>query len=430
MKSDIFILPVFIMLFSCTSGEKGAVMTYTVERGDFENTLTIDGYVEPLRSTTANCPPYIEGTVGFLVEDGTYVKEGEVVCIVEVAELQTRYDQLKADYEIAQVDLTKAQADLALRYTLLEAEVKTNEAETQIARLDSLQLKYAPPNQVKIKELELQQVTIQKNRFEKKLKALDVIRESEIKMQELKVRQLANRLQTAKDQLEALSIKAPKDGLAVRVTNWVTGKKLQVGDRVWHLMPLVNLPEFAGMKVIIQAPEADYRYINVGDSVTYTFDAMPDNGAYGKIQKKSPVGQERLPFLVVGDNNSKPSKVKFFDIEASIDSAQTMPDPGYTASCRILLKLLKDTLAVPQVAIFDEDSIRVVYVKRGRKFDMQQVQIGLSSPKEAVITSGLQGGEEISLMKPPSSSLRKRLLLLPADSTRNTPADSLSNEIS
>ena len=387
-------------------------MTYTVVRGDFENILTIDGYVEPLHSTSANCPPYIQGVIGFMVEDGTYVKEGEVVCIVEVAELQTEYDQLKANYEIEQVNLTKSEADLALRYALLEAEVKTNEAETLIARLDSLQLKYAPPNQVKIKELELQQVTIQKNRFEKKLKAIEIIRQSEIKKQELKVQQLANRLQTAKSRLDALTIKAPKDGLAVRATSWVTRKKLQVGDPAWHLMPLVNLPEFAGMKVIIRAPEADYKYINVNDSVIYTFDAMPGNRAYGKIRMKSPVGQQ----------HKENSKVKFFDIEATIDSVQAMPDPGYTASCRILLKQLKDTLVVPQIAVFEEDSIKVVYVRQGKKFDMQQVETGLSSPKEAVIVAGLQGDEEISLMKPSSSSLRKRWLL-PADSIPDKPVN-------
>jgi multidrug resistance efflux pump len=419
MKSGIYILSVLVLLTSCSSGEEGNHMTYTVTRGDFESTLTIDGYVEPLRSTTANCPPYIEGVIGFLVEDGTYVKEGDVVCIVEVAEMQTRYDQLKSNYEIEQVNLGKAQADLALRYALLDAEVKTNEAETQIARLDSLQLKYAPPNQVKIKELELQQVTIQKNRFEKKLAALEIIRQSEIKKQELKVRQLGNQLQSVKDRLDALTVKAPKDGLAVRATSMMTRKKLQVGDMVWHLMPLVNLPEFAGgMKVIIRAPEADYKYINVNDSVIFTFDAMPDNPAYGKIRMKSPVGQP----------HKENSKVKFFDIEASIDSVQAMPDPGYTASCRILLKQVKDTLVIPQIAVFEEDSIKVVYVQQGRKFDMQQVQIGLSSSKEAVIVSGLQGNEKISLMKPSSSYLRKKLLL-PADSTRNEPVNTHSNEI-
>jgi biotin carboxyl carrier protein len=427
MKSGIFIFLLLILLTSCSSGEGGSFMTYTVARGDFENILTIDGYVEPLRSTSASCPPYTQGVIGFLAEDGSFVKEGEVVCIVEVPELQTDYDKLKADHEISQINLTKSQADLALQYALLEAEARTNEAETQIAMLDSLQLKYAPPNQVKIKELELQKVTIQKNRFEKKMAALQVIRQTELKTQELKVQRLANRLQAAKEKLDALTIKAPKDGLAVRPLNWSTGNKLQVGDMAWHLMPLINLPEFGGMKIIIRAQESDYKYINISDSVIFTFDAMPGNLGYGKIKMKSPVGQE----------HREKSKVKFFDIEASLDSVLIMPDPGYTASCRILLKQLKDTLIVPQIAVFDEDTMKVVYVKQGKKFDMQQVQIGMTSLKEAVITAGLQGGEEISLIKPASSFIRRRLLLFadspvevdsPADSVRNETVNTHSNE--
>jgi hypothetical protein len=359
--------------------------------------------VEAIRSTTANCPPFIQGTIGFLVEDGTFVKEGDVVCIIELPYLQTSYDQTKSQVENAQVELTKMQANLDMQYALLEAQVKTNEAETQIARLDSLQLQYAPPNQVRIKEMELEQITIQKNRFEKKLKTLDVIRKVEIKRQELLVKQYASQLQTVRDRLDALTIKAPKDGLAVRVSNRITGKKFQVGDIAWHTTPIISLPEFSGMKIIIQAPEMDYKLISVNDSVIMTFDAMPENKAYGKIQMKSPVGQEYR----------QGSKVKFFEIEASIDSVLTMPDPGYTANCRIMLKHVTDTLVVPQIAVFEEDSIKVVYVKKGNKYDMQQIKTGISSPKDAVVISGLQGGEEISLTKPSLSSIRKRLYLKP-----------------
>lgn len=391
------------LILSCSSGDGSDAATCIVVRRDFENILTIDGYVEPIRSSTANCPPHTEGTVGFLVEDGTFVKEGDVVCIVEVADLQTSYDQVKSQLENAQVELTKTRANLDMQYALLEAQVRTNEAETQIARLDSLQLQYTPPNQIRIKEMELEQVTIQKNRFEKKLKTLDVIRQVEVRRQELLVQQFTNRLQSFRERLDALTVKAPKDGLAVRARYPLTGNKLQVGDMVWHMMPLVNLPEFSGMKVIIQAPEMDYKYISVNDSVIMSFDAMPGNKAYGKIRMKSPVGQQYR----------RDSKVKFFEIEASIDSVTTMPDPGYTAGCRILLKQVKDTLIVPQIAVFEEDSIKVVYVRRGKKYDMQQIMTGLSSPKDAIVTSGLQGGEEISLTKPPLSSIRKRLYLQP-----------------
>jgi multidrug efflux pump subunit AcrA (membrane-fusion protein) len=373
------------------------IPTHTVSRRTFENSLYIDGYVEPVRSVTATCPPYIEGVVGFLVEDGTPVKAGETLCIVEVAELQTSYDQLKTDLENAEATLNKLHADLDMQYALLEAQVKNNEAETQIALLDSLQLKYATTNQVRIKELELQQVSINKARYEKKLQVLEIIRQSEIRKQELQIRQLDNRLRSAKEKLDALAVKAPQDGLAVRTVNPLTRKKLQVGDPVWHLMPLVNLPEFSAMKVKIEAPEIDYKYINMDDSVIFSFDAMPDNIAGGKIRMKSPVGQP----------HKEGSKVKFFEIEASIDTTLVMPDPGFTANCRILLKQVKDTLVVPQIAVFEIDSMKVVYVKQKKGFEMRPVSLGLSSPKEAIVASGLQGNEIIALAKPPGRLLKK-----------------------
>jgi multidrug efflux pump subunit AcrA (membrane-fusion protein) len=398
LKSDTFFITLLLIaLVSCTSGEVNEIPSCTVSRRDFENSLYIDGYVEPVRSTTATCPPYIEGVVGFLVEDGTYVKEGETLCIVEVAELQISYDQLKTDLENAKANLNKIHADLNMQYALLDAQVKNNEAETQIALLDSLQLKYASSNQVRIKELELQQVNINKTRFEKKLQALEIIRQSEIKKQELQIRQLENRVRSEKEKLDALTVKAPRDGMAIRTVNPLTRKKLQVGDPVWHMMPLVNLPEFSAMKVKIEAPEIDYKYISMDDSVIFSFDAMPENIAGGKIRMKSPVGQ---PY-------KEGSKVKFFDIEASIDSALTMPEPGFTANCRILLKLVKDTLVVPQIAVFEMDTLKVVYVKQKNEFEARPVSLGLSSPKEAIIASGLQGNETIALAKPPDKLVKK-----------------------
>jgi multidrug resistance efflux pump len=362
----------------------------------------IDGYVEPVQATTATCPPYIEGVIEFLVDDGTFVKEGDVICRIEVADMQTQYDQMKIDMENAEVELTKTEANLAMQYALLEAQVKTNEAETQIAALDSLQIQYLSPNQVKIKELELEQMRIQKARYNKKLQALAIIQQSEIRQRQLQYTQLKNQLQSMQERIDALTVKAPKDGLAIRAVYRMTGKKLQVGDLVWHLMPLVKIPEFSRMKVMIRASESDFKYINLNDSVSYSFDAMPNNVAFGKITLKSPVGQ----------NIKEGSKVKFFEIEASIDSTLEMPDPGFTAACHIILKSAPDTLVVPQITVFEEDSLKVVYIKNDKGYEAQAVTIGFSSAKEAIITSGLKGGEKIAMIKPKASLIRKKTMTI------------------
>jgi multidrug efflux pump subunit AcrA (membrane-fusion protein) len=363
--------------------------------------LYIDGFVEPVRSTVVTCPPFVDAIVGYLVEDGTFVKEGDLLCTLEAAELQTAYDNAVLELEDSETNLNKTRADLAMQFALLEAEVKNNEAETSIAQLDSLQLEYATPSQKRVKELELQQVDIRRKRYEKKLNALSIIQQTDIKSREMQIQRRTLRLQTAKERLESLEIKAPKDGLAVRAIYRGTGKKLQVGDNVWNSMPIIDFPELSAMKVKIKAPEIDYKYISINDSVVFTFDAMPGNVAWGKITMKSPVGQPM----------KDGSKVKYFDIEASIDSTLVMPEPGFTTNCRVILKQVKDTIVVPQIAVFEEDSMKVVYVKTGKKFEMRQVSTGLSSPREAIISAGIAESEVIALSKPEPSSVKGKVLL-------------------
>jgi len=385
----------YLLLFffiSCTSDKDKDIPTFTVAHTNFENSLTVAGFVEPVKTSTATCPPNVQGTITYLVEDGTYVHEGDTVCKIEVQELQTEYEDQLIELENAKAGLSKTKASLDMQYAILEAQVENNNANTKIAQLDSLQLIYSPPNIRKIKELQLKKAAIQKQQYDNKLKALDIINQSEIRRWELRINRITNRLRTLKERLDALNVKAPKSGLAIIAPNYATDLKNQVGDVVWSNMLLVSIPEISQMKIRMRASETDYKYINVNDSVVYSFDAMPGNKARGKIQMKSPIGS---PYR-------RGSKVKLFDIEASIDSAITMPAPGYTVNCRIIMQAIKDTLVVPQVAVFDEDSLKVVYVKNKNGFEMRQVQTGLSSSKEVIITSGLKENEAVALTKPNS----------------------------
>ena len=391
----------FIFLSACTVQDEKGEATYTVSSKNFENIVVISGFAEPIRATNMLCPGDIDGVITFLIEDGTYVEQGDVVCIIEYKELQDYYDQLVINLENVKAHLNKTRADLDMQYALLEAQVKNNDADTQIAELDSLQLMYSTPSQRKISELELEKVAINKARYEKKLQALAIIHQSEIRRIELEIQNLDNRAKGIKDRLDALTLKANEKGLAVRATNRVTDTKFQEGDPVWGNMQVVTIPELAEMKVKIFASERDYKVINVDDSVSYAFDAMPDNIGWGKILMKSPVGQQY----------KEGSKVKFFEIEASIDSIFTMPEPGFTADCSIFIHQIKDTIVAPQVAIFEQDSMKVVYVKKENGYEMRQVLTGLSSPKEAIITAGLDPGETIALTIPKSSGIKNKQLL-------------------
>lgn len=402
LKTYAVILSVLILLFSsCAQNQQENITPYAIINSNFENAVLIDGIVEPIQYTTLACPMNVDGIITFLIEDGTYVEEGEVVCIIEDNSRETSYNNLLISLENAQAELSKVKANLEMQYALLEAQVQTNEADTEIAHLDSLQLKFSTQTQRRIKELELERASIEKVKLDRKLQALEIINQSEVKKLELNIQQLTNQAASAKKILDELTVKAPKKGLATLPMSRMTGSKLKVGDNVWNNMPVVIMPELMKMKVKMMVSETDFKYINENDSVSYTFDAMPGNFAYGKITKKMPVGQ---PY-------KRDSKVKFFEVESSIDSVLKLPEPGLSVNSRVIVNHVSDTIVVPQIAIFEEDSIKLVYVLKNKKFEARQILTGLSSPKESIVSRGLKAGEMISLVRPEPSQIKGKVTL-------------------
>jgi len=84
-------------------------------------------------------------------------------------------------------------------------------------------------------------------------------------------------------------------------------------------------------------------------------------------------------------------------------------------------------LSVPQIALFDDDSIKVVFVKSKKGYEKRQVLTGISSPKESVVTAGLEDGDIITLSKP-KPSLVKQLIALPDSLTQKVESPKPENK--
>ena len=144
-----------IAFISCSSKNGEELTCYTVERGAFVDVLRVEGFTESLGSVTLTCPPDVDGSIEYLIESGTMVKKGDTLCIIEDLSIEERYDNLLIDLENSYADLEATKANAQLELAMLEAQVRTNEAETQIAGLDSVQLLYLSPTERRIKELQM-----------------------------------------------------------------------------------------------------------------------------------------------------------------------------------------------------------------------------------------------------------------------------------
>jgi len=397
----ISIICILFAFISCKKDKKKEILTEKIARVEFVDDLELDGGVESVRSSTITCPRRIEGKIVFLVEEGTKINAGDIVCKLECDELQERYDETLRELELIQAERTKTEANLKMQFSLLDAQVKSNAAQTSITNLDSLQLKYLTPKKRRIKELELKKTEIERSTLVKKLNALEIINRSQIASMDQRIMQFENRIASARQQLDDLSLKSLQNGVAFRNRSYMHTGKVQEGDLVYGGMPLILIPDYSEMKVIIMASESSYKQIDEGDSVEYSFDAMPNVKTKGKILMKAPVGEP------VKEN----SKVKAFRIESSMEKAPILPDPGLTAHCRIFLKRVQDTIVIPQLAIFDEDSMKIVYVKKDKNYEKRQIKVGSTSLEKAIVTAGLKTGEQLSLIKPSTAQIKMTTLL-------------------
>lgn len=385
------VISIGLTLAACSPNGSSTSATYEIKRCDYEDILIIEGYTESVNSVNINCPPDVDGTIISIVETGTYVKQGEVVCVIEDVNIADEHERLKLDLESAYAELEKLKASQQLETALLEAQVKNNDAEALLADFDSLQMLYMSPAERRTKELQLERAAIERARLMKKVDASKVMQEIDVMRIEKNIERIKRNMDDEQKKLESLSIRAPKDGIAIRAKRWPwSSATWTIGDNVWNGRTIITLPDFDEMKVIFHAKETEYKRLQIGDSIMYTFDAMPQNRAWGHITKMASIGQTR----------TEGSQVKTFEIEATIDSLLSPVEPGLSARCHIYLRHIPDTIVVPTISIFDKDSLKIVYVQKGRKYEERIVTLGLSSPKTTIVSEGLKEGETISLIKP------------------------------
>ena len=151
---------VFFLLLFVSCGERGdsQKLTCRVERQDFREEVVADGTAQSVNTVTIACGNNIDGTIKYLIDDGSYVSAGDTICIIESHDMENELDELLTLLEASEAERTKMTATYHLEHALQTARMETGLAEATIASLDSLELQFSPPLQRRIKELDRKSV--------------------------------------------------------------------------------------------------------------------------------------------------------------------------------------------------------------------------------------------------------------------------------
>lgn len=350
-------LPLALLMAACSKQPAVQLETVKAEKGELTETVTATGEVESVTQ----------------VDVGT-----QVTGII---------DKLYADYNTV---VTKGQLIAEIEKTLLQSELNSAEANVESARIT---YEYNLTNYNRDKALHDKQL-ISDYDFQTSQKELQVSKTAYDKAKADKVRAAKN--------LNYAEIYSPIDGIVI-------SREVEVGQTVVSSMNVANLYTIAdldNMQVIGNVDEADIGRVKVGQDVTFSVDAYPDDVFEGKVT------QVRL-------SPTTESNVVTYEVVVAAANPDHKLIPGLTANLTIYVIRQKDLLLLPAQAFrfepgdypdneklprptgsADNSTLakdeRYVWVVDGNSLVPTVVKIGESNGIMTQIVSGLPDGATVA----------------------------------
>lgn len=359
MKIKGFILLVIIALvglgyhFANRKSEEGVPVLRIVrpERRTIEQEVVLRGTVAPILRTEIRSE--ISGRISNIaVTAGSNVRAGQI--LIELDQRAIRAELGEADLRIEASALRAAQAEKDLeRRRRLAAREYINSKEYQDAETEML---------------------LAKNSLAAE-RARRVILE---------------------ERLSKTTITAPYDAVVLSVEAR-PGMVVTGADSGREGPTLMEVADLSRLRIEAQVTEMDAARLTPGRPVEINYESLPEVTTAGEISFVSPAGKKNP-----GSNDD----VRYFPIEIDLKNVTPEVKPGMTAKARIVTRRREDVLSLEIPAVFFDSILRKSYVyardakNPEQKFERRTVETGLAGSTHIEILTGLDGSEEISLVRP------------------------------
>ncbi|MDR2843058.1 MAG: efflux RND transporter periplasmic adaptor subunit [Candidatus Symbiothrix sp.] len=263
-----------------------------------------------------------------ILEHGTIVHPGDSIIQLDPTDVKKVIINQESELETQRAVLEKLRVNQDNQLNQLTSNIKNATLAFELKKNEQTASRFEPPKILKIKELEFEQEKIRLHKEQKKLALSNIISANELKIQQIRVRQLEDEIKNAYDILPKLTVRTPIAGVFQVAKGNRSGSNsfLKVGDMLYVGNLMANVPDLTWMKVNTCISETDFLKIHEGQKVAVRLDALPKVVFDGKIAY---IG--KLCHL-----KDEKSKQKVFDVEVQLLHSDTRLKPGMTVSCEYL----------------------------------------------------------------------------------------------
>ena len=347
------------------------VRTAVVRRGDFVRDIAVQGRVVAAVSPTLYAPD--QGTVTLSVVAGDTVAVGEVLAVIESAEILSLRLQEQATLASAEVNLERQRIQvkkeiLRNQQAIDLAMVARTAAERESRRAESAAAAITQHERDRASD----EVVSTRLMFEHAERNAVLEEESlafELKTVELNVERQRLLVQDLERRVAELTIRSPVAGM---VGNVIIEQK----DNVTKNQPILTVVDLTEFEVEIEIPETYADELSVGLETTISDSGREYRGVLAAVS----------PEVV---ENQVEGRVRF--------ARGVAPDvkQNQRVSARILLESKRDVLTLRRGPFLENSAGRVVYVVQGDLANRREVVTGSASVAEVEVLSGLEEGETV-----------------------------------
>ncbi|MDE7347420.1 MAG: efflux RND transporter periplasmic adaptor subunit [Muribaculaceae bacterium] len=353
MKKTILPAALLLAVTSCSEKASFELDTYTVEPTSLSEVVTATGTMESV--TSVDVGTQVTGIISNLYVDfNDQVTKGQLIAEIDKTVLQS---------ELQSANATLASAKATYEYN------KTNFERDKALHAEKLISDYE--YQTSKKDYEVAKLAYEKSQ--------------------------SDRVRAAKN-LTYAEITSPIDGIVV-------SREVEEGQTVVSSMNVASLYVIADldhMQVVGAVDEADIGQVKVGQHVTFTVDAYPEDTFTGTVT------QVRI-------NPTTTNNVVTYEVIVSTTNPDHKLLPGMTANLSIYTLELENAIAVPLKALKFEpmpdsegselpkpqplkDPVQnTVWVIRDNKLVETSVELGMKNSVYQQIESGLKQGDKVAL---------------------------------
>jgi len=386
------------------------VPTTTVKEADVQLKILTTGALRTKESRMIAAPPIAGGTLQIirLGRFGAPIHKGDVVLEFDPSEQEYNLAQNRSDLHQAEQEIVKAKADAAVQaaedqIALLKAKYKVRQAELEVSKNELVSKIDAQKNNLALEEAKRALAQLQQD-----IGSHSASNKAALAISEEKRNKARLAMNQAEENIKHMTIIAPIDGLMVVHPNLDSaggmffGQALpdyHVGDQVNPGSSIGEVVDVSHLEVYTQVGETDHSNLKPGQPVDIQVYPLPNDKFTGKVETVG--GATAHAFW---DDNAKHK----FDVTVLLDKSDPRLRPGFAARLTIRGEQLSHAVSVPSEAVFDREGKKIVYCKRNRGFEEQEVKLRALSEGRAVI-QGIQPGTVVALVNPEARGSEKAM---------------------